>query len=419
MTLAPVRRRRLLLLVPFAPRLDGTHGGSRSIAQLILKLAERHTVALLAIRAPDDPAVDDALRQRCELVEEFVRHSEPSTGRERLSSRIRRLSALAQGRPIWVAEWHLPELARRANELARTWRPDLIQMEFHLMAQYQPALTSSRTPTILTEHDPGTLASRDRARLHRGAIRALYWLDGLAWKRFERRALSSVDAVVTFTERDRDEALRLRHDARVVRIPLATDIPPRSLDAVGSGPPSIVFVGNFMHPPNIDAAKRLVLNIFPLIKSAHPDSTLYIVGEGPPPELRALARERVTVTGRVTDVAPYLDSASVVAVPIRTGGGMRLKVIDALVAGKAIVASSRAVEGLGVVDGEHVLMAETDAEFADAIGRLLRDRELRSQLGRRARQWSCANLSWERSITGYEELYELLLEPRERPSERS
>ena len=402
-------RRRLLVLSPFSPRLDSAHGGARAIAQLVSRLAERHDVALLCVPADDDLPVDDVLRARCDLVEEFVRRGVGRTWKKRWSRRARLLAALAKGRPMWVADLHVAEFAVRASQLAETWGPDVIQIEFHAMSQYRQALTSSPAPVVLTQYDPGSAASREAVALHHGAMRALQRLDALAWSRFERRALATVDAVVTFTERDRQEVLHLRADALVVQIPLATDVPSRPLSPAGDPPPSLAFVGNFVHPPNVDAATRLVLDIFPRLERAHPESVLYIVGEGPPRKLAGLSRERVVVTGRVPDVTPYLDAAAVIAVPIRMGGGTRVKVLEALAAGKAVVASRRALEGLGVVDGEHVLVAETDAEFADAIGHLLVNRELRVALARRARQWACANVRWDRSIEAYEALYERLL----------
>jgi polysaccharide biosynthesis protein PslH len=404
-----VPRRRLLLLSPFSPRLDAAHGGARSIAQLVSKLAERHDVALLCIPADDDPRVDDVLRGRCQLVEEFVRRGAGRTWKERWSRRARLLAALARGSPTWVADSKVDDFAVRVGKLAETWRPDVIQMEFHVMSQYRPALASSPAPVVLTQHEPGSTASREAVALHHGVMRAIQWLDALAWRRFERRALATVDAVVTFTERDRQELLRLRPNTLVTRIPLATDVPLRPLTAAGAPPPRIVFVGNFIHPPNVDAATRLVVDIFPRVERVHPDSILYVVGEGPPRELARLSRERVIVAGRVPDVTPYLDAAAVIAVPIRMGGGTRVKVLEAFAAGKAVVASSLALEGLDVVDGEHVLIAETDGEFADAIGRLLRDRELRVALARRARRWACANVGWQRSIEAYEALYDRLL----------
>jgi len=397
------------LLTPFSPRLDATHGGARSIAQLVSRLADRHDVALLCVAADDDPPVDDVLRARCQLVEEFVRRGVGRTLRERWSRRARLLTALAKGRPMWVADSHVAEFAVRARQVAETWSPDVIQLEFHVMSQYRSALASSPAPVVLTQYEPGSAAARETVAVHRGLMRAIQRLDARAWTRFERRALAAVDAVVTFTERDRQEALRVQPDASVTCIPLATEVPAEPLSAAGARPPSILFVGNFVHPPNVDAATRLVVDLFPRLEHSHPESILYLLGERPPRELVGHSRGRVIVAGRVPDVTPYLDAAAVVAVPIRLGGGMRVKVLEALAAGKAVVASGRALEGLDVVDGEHALVAETDAEFADAIGRLLADRELRVALAGRARQWACANVRWERSIELYEALYDRLL----------
>ena len=123
-----------------------------------------------------------------------------------------------------------------------------------------------------------------------------------------------------------------------------------------------------------------------------------------------MANRSVVVTGRVPDVTPYLDRAAVVVVPLRLGGGMRVKVLEALGAGKAVVASSLAVEGLDVVDGEHVLLAETDQQFSDAIVQLLSDPTRRKALAAHAYAWAHAHLGWERSIAAYEGLYESLTE---------
>ena len=317
---------------------------------------------------------------------------------------------------MWVADSYVAEFAARVRQVAETWSPDVIQMEYHVMSQYRRALASSTAPVVLTQYEPGSAAARETVAFHRGMMRAIHWLDARAWTRFERRALGAVDAVVTFTERDRRETLRVQPDASVTCIPLATEVPSKPLSAAGEDPPSIVFIGNFVHPPNVDAATRLVVDIFPRLEHSHPESILYIVGEGPPRELASPSRERVIMAGRVPDVTPYLDAAAVIAVPIRTGGGMRVKVLEALAAGKAVVASGRALEGLDVVDHEHVLVAETDAEFADAIGRLLGNWELRVALAGRARQWACANVGWERSIDSYEALYDRLLAQDQSPA---
>ncbi len=147
----------------------------------------------------------------------------------------------------------------------------------------------------------------------------------------------------------------------------------------------MLFVGSFGHPPNIDAAIRLARGIFPGVRARVPEATLEIVGDAPPQAVRRLAGEGIVVTGRVADVRPHLDNAAVVAAPLRLGGGMRVKVLESLAAGKAMVATPRAVAGLGLEPGTHALIAESDGELSDALVSLLGDPELRRRMGRAAR----------------------------------
>ena len=160
--------------------------------------------------------------------------------------------------------------------------------------------------------------------------------------------MREVQAVVVFTERDRLALEALGTGTRVVRIPFGVPAVDTALAPEGAAPPEVVFVGNFRHPANVDAAVWLAGTLFPPVRDRVPDARLTIVGASPTPEVRALAGEAVSVTGPVDDVVPYLDRAAVVAAPIRLGGGMRVKVLEALAAGKAVVATPLAVEGLDV-----------------------------------------------------------------------
>ena len=171
----------------------------------------------------------------------------------------------------------------------------------------------------------------------------------------------------------------------------------------------VLFVGSFVHPPNTDAARRLVEAIFPRVRRRVGEATLHIVGENPPARLRRASGPGVRLTGRVPDVTPYLVQAAVVAIPLRLGGGMRVKTLEALAAGKAVVASPRALEGLDVTDGVEVIVSESDDAFADAIASLLVDAHRREALGRAARAWAEQYLSRERWLTAYERLYDDLL----------
>ena len=392
--------RRLLFLAPFAPRLDAGHGGGRAMAGLLSGLAERNRVALLYLRGDGEPGIDEALRSRLDLVEEF-----PRFGRNRavdLSRRLRKqaraAAALFSFRPTWATHCRVPALAARLRELVPTWRPDVVQAEYHVMGQYLEGLPVRR---VLNQYEPGVGAARELWRSSRGFERLRNRLDLAAWERFERRVMSLADAVVVFTDRDREALAPYADGVPIVTIPLGTELPETALDPGGSLS-EILFYGNFHHPPNVDAATRLARSILPRIRERRPDARLTLVGEAPPD----LKGPGIEVTGFVPDLQPYLNRAAVVAAPLRKGGGMRVKILEALAAGKAVVASPLAVEGIGVRDGEEAVIAETDRDFAAAIVGLLEERDRRVALGTQARAWALENLGWGRTVAAYESLYE-------------
>jgi glycosyltransferase involved in cell wall biosynthesis len=136
---------------------------------------------------------------------------------------------------------------------------------------------------------------------------------------------------------------------------------------------------------------------------------LFIVGENPPADLNRSNRENIVITGRVPEITPYLDQAALVVAPLRLGGGIRIKILESLVAGKAVVTTSLAAEGLDIQDGEQLVLAETDDEFVTRIVELLDNPEKRLAIARRARAWACENIAWEQSVAKYETLYQGLL----------
>ena len=139
-----------------------------------------------------------------------------------------------------------------------------------------------------------------------------------------------------------------------------------------------------------------------------------MIGDRPPAWLRDGSWPGVTVTGKVPDVTPHLDRAAVVVAPLSTGGGLRVKVLEALAFGKALVASPLAVEGIALTDGRNYLRADGDAAFADAVALLLGDERRRVELGRAAREWAEANLGWQVTVAAYEALYAELLAAQRR-----
>lgn len=404
--LAP--RRRLLFLLPFPPRLDASHGGGRVAAQLIHALSGRHEVAALYLRAHDEPAIDERVADRCSLVGEIAIPREPS-----FRMRLARHVAPLRGVPAWAAFVAVPEFARRAHDVARSWRPDVVHLEYHVMGQYAAALDAHAGARILTEYEAGVLAAREHMWGGRDPRSLSAWLERRAWVRFERRVIADVDAVVVFAERDRLALEPIAGTTPIVRIGIGVQLPPMPADPVGSAEkPELLFVGSFAHPPNVDAALRLAEQIFPRVRAHVLSATLRIVGPAPPPRLRAAAGHGVHVTGRVPDVTPWLDAAALVVVPLRVGGGMRVKVLEALAHGKAVIASARAVDGLALHDRVHVALAESDDDFVERIVGLLGAPDERRALATNARAWACAHLGEERWVAEYEALYDRLLGDR-------
>jgi len=403
---------RILYVLPFAPRADATHGGSRVAAQIISRMAARHHVAVMYLRASGEPSIQNELESCCELVQHIDVPERALDGIRIPFSRARVALLLATGLPLWAIDLHVPEFAQRLAQTARSWRPDVVQFEFHVMGQYVPALKGLDIAPVLTEYDPGIPAAIEVRRQTNGRGRWMARVDSVAWRRFEPKVIRGVRAVVVFSDRDLQAILQVLPDAHVVVIPIGTAIPDSACDPLGKFPPTVLFVGNFAHPPNVYAAMHLVERIFPLVQAQCPQVRLDIVGDSAPAALRALATEQVRVLGHVADVAPYLDHAGVVVAPLHFGGGMRVKVLEAMAAGKAVVATPRAVQGLRFGDDPPVMVEESDTAFSAAINHLMAEPERRRMMGTRARKWAESNLGWDTPIETYESLYDVLLSRR-------
>lgn len=401
------RGRRVLVLSPFPPRLDGRHGGSRAVAQLVVALAGRDRVALAYLRATDEPPADPAVAAACERVHEGRRPGVAGSAVRPWHRGLAMLPRLAAGWPLWAAARRDRRFARAVRELAAGWRPHVAQAEFTAMAPYLAAVERPAR-RVVTVHEPGVPAARERVAGSRGLARPFWRSDLRRWERFERRALAGADAAVVFGDADRRAVEALGIAVRVERIPVAVPIPDAPLDPIGAEPPRLLFVGSFVHPPNADAALHLIRTLLPRLRGRVPGVGLDLVGEGPPGAVRVLAGDGVTVAGWVPDLTPWLDRAAVVVAPLRLGGGMRVKVAEALAAGKAVAGTSLAFAGLDVRPGVHALVADDDEAFVDGIAALLRDPARRAAMGAAARALAVARLGPARTADAYDALYRTL-----------
>ena len=364
---------------------------------LVEALATQHqvTVVCLAGASPTDRAGVDALSALGVTVVPVWRH--PTSSAAVLGRRLR-LGArwLTTGDPFRALKFHdravQTALDATVEEASAGGRPfDLVQVEDSAMGQYRypPGI-----PRVLTEHEV-------RLSTTAGSLRAR------RWERYQRRVWQTCDRLIVFTDRDaaalRAIAPELATKTRVNPFGVALGAPP---DRAREADDQLVFVGGFRHAPNGDAALWLVRSILPLIRARRPGARLTIVGADPPASVRALASEWVSVTGFVPDVHPYLEHAAVVIAPLRQGAGMRVKILQALARGKAVVTTSLGAEGLAA--GAPVRIAESASGIADAAVALLADAPARRDLGDRARSFVAAHHSWagfaERLAAVYREL---------------
>jgi polysaccharide biosynthesis protein PslH len=400
-------RRRVLVCTPFTPRLDARHGG-RATAQLLLHLAERNDIAVLTLRGPDEGPVDPAIARLCALVEEVPRRGRRGPILQRAIWSL----GLLRGLPPWAMDSSSSTYAARLERLLDEWRPAVVEFHVQTMAQYVERAVRRNIPAILVDYDPASGWAQDLVSITRGLARVSRRIEAAAWRRFERRTRPRFAAIIVFAPRDVRAVETSAGGAAIVRVPLEVDVPARPLSPDGIDPPHVLFVGGFSHPPNVDAALWLGRSVFPRVVERIPAARLDLVGQDPGSDVRSLAGNGVSVHASVPDVAPFLDRAAVVTAPIRIGGSMRMKVLEALAAGKALVATPRAADGVEASPGTHFLLASTEDELVEAIIALLEDRDRRHALGRDARAWAESNLGWARGVQAFERVYETVARAR-------
>jgi glycosyltransferase involved in cell wall biosynthesis len=175
--------------------------------------------------------------------------------------------------------------------------------------------------------------------------------------------------------------------------------------------PALLFVGNYEYGPNVEAALWLAREIFPRVRAEVGGARLWLVGNGPPAEVQALAGSAIAVTGRVPDVRPYYAQAAVFIAPLRTGAGIKNKVLEAAAMAKPLIVTPVAADGIGLVAGQQALYGQTAAELAAAAIRLLNNPDEGRALGAAARRLVESRFTWEGVADQYAALYAALTRP--------
>jgi len=381
---------RILLVVPVPPQADG--GGAIPVLLYaeLLGLRQRHEVTLVTA-VGDEPGEEEAVRRLRDQVEVHVAdRRRPPPGAARRRRQLRMARRWARGGWPWRTVWFAaPELQQKIDEVCAEREFDLIAIEDSAMSvfRYPPGV-----PTVFTHHE--VLRPRP-VDWHPGGPRrwpgwAFGELDWRRWHRFQREAWRRFDLVQVFSQGDADSIVALAPEvAPRVRVdPFGLVLPPAA-DPAREAAGTILFVGAFHHPPNCDAALWLAREILPAVRERAPGARLRIVGSAPPPEVLELAGPHVEVVANAPSVLPHLEEAAVVMAPVRGGGGMRMKVLQAMAAGKAVVTTPLGTEGYtGFGEEPPLAVAESETEIAVTTAALLSDDAERQRLGERGRAFA-------------------------------
>ncbi len=370
-------------------------GGRLRSFHIVRELARRFPVTYVGLVDADEPAAHREATAR--LVERCVLVERPPVRRGSLRFAAWAAANLVASRaPQFAWAYRSARLREAVARLAT--EADVTVCDFAT-----PWLSLPRPlprPVVLFQHNVEAEIWRRLAEAAGFApLREYFRVQWRRAKAYERDAVREADHVVAVSEVDRAAFVRDYgiDPARVTVVPTGVDTAYYAPPATPPEPGTLVFLGSMDWLANQDAVRWFLREIFPRIRSARPDARLLVVGRRPPDDLVAEARQasgRIEVTGRVEDVRPWVARGAVLVVPLRIGGGTRLKIFEALAMGLAVVSTRIGAEGLPVEPGRHLLLADDPPAFAAACLRLLGDPALRARLGAAGRRLVLDGYDW-------------------------
>ncbi len=404
-------RKQILFLTPQLP-YPPEQGAALRNYNLIAQMARHHDLDLLSFTSPGATDLGH-MQTLCRSV-----RAVPAP-HWRQATRLRRL--LTSLRPDMAWRLHAPEYLALLRQAVTACAYDVIQVEGIEMAPYgllAQRWAQGHPKLVYDAHNAEYLLQRRACQAdlripRRWPAAAYSAIQTGRLARFERAICRAADAVVAVSDADAAALRTLGGALRPVVIPNGVDCARYHAhlgDALPLRHPALVFTGKMDFRPNTDAVLWFYRHVWPLVTRDLPGAVLYIVGRAPGRALLELAEDaQVELTGYVHDILPYFGGADVYLVPLRIGGGTRLKVLEAMAAGLPIVSTRLGAEGIPVVHGEHALLADTPEAFAAGILTLWRDRRLAAELGRQARAFACAHYDWGILAPRLGALYERLL----------
>ncbi|MFH1244051.1 MAG: glycosyltransferase family 4 protein [bacterium] len=376
------------MLTPYLP-YPLVSGGQIRTYNLLKHLSLHHDITLFALIKDDsERQYLSELKKYCRHIEFFKRTKNPFVLRNIL---------LAGFSPYpFVVTRNLPLGMKRSvqAELARS-RYDLIHAEtFYMM----PNIPGTLVPIILAEQTIEYLGYQDYMKKSNLILRPILAIDVMKIKYWERYFWRKADKLITMSEEDKTFIERELGESTSTSV-VANGVDLKFFSEVKKRlpvDPTVLFVGTFKWLPNIEAVEEIVHKIWPLILNRLPMAKLKIVGFSPTAKIQAYGEDKsIEVLGGIDDIRDAFASSHILLAPIRSGKGTRYKVLEAMITGTPVVATTLAVEGLDLQNGQEVLIADTSSGLADAAVTLLTDRSLQLKLSRAGEAIVRRGYSWD------------------------
>ncbi len=383
-------------------------GGKIRTYHMLKQLKRDHKITYLTL---DDGTADKEARERAtEYCHELICISHQRHRKFTAGFYANLALNLASNLPYAIAKYGSAEMRRQIQELTNKNLYDVVVCDFLAPAVNMPRNLSC--PSVLFQHNVEAMIWKRHSEVQTNQLKRTYLVG--QWRKmqaFEGVMCRRFDRVVAVSREDSELMQREYRITAVDEVPTGVDTTffrPRCAER--REPRNLVFTGSMDWLPNEDAIRYFTTQIMPLIKQKLPDVSLTVVGRDPYPALLELSRRdpSIIVTGRVEDVRPYMERAAAYVVPLRIGGGTRLKIFEAMAMEKPIVSTTIGAEGLPVQQGAEILLADTPADFAAAVLRVLTDEEFASHLGRSSAKLVREQFGWNRVARRFAEICETL-----------
>jgi polysaccharide biosynthesis protein PslH len=387
---------KTILLISRCPPYPIHLGDRLIIWHLARELSQRgYTIDLLALYNQEDNP--DTISE----YQPFFRHIELYREIERSGFDYLRRLMRPSARFPQTAQWSFtPDMWVAIEAYLQRYDYDVVQC-FGGVSVYEFQSLFSHKPTVITPYESYTLyLERVIQQGGWGARLSLPIVRG-----FERWMFTPYDRTVVIAQPDKDSLLAIQPQLNIDVISNGIDLNAFQLQDTPRDPHTLLFVGNYEYPPNLDAVKLLVEQILPRVRQQIPDAILKLVGNKPPDWMRDLANDHIEVTGRVPDVKPYLAQGTVFVCPLRIGAGLKNKVLEALAMGIPVVATPLSVDGIRVIHRESAWITDVD-RIADGVIQVMRDSSLQQTLSKNGRVLIEAEYSWAHTASQYEALYD-------------